>query len=538
MSQNQQLEEALSRHPCYNRDAHREFARMHVPVAPRCNIQCNYCNRKYDCCNESRPGVTSEVLTPEQAAEKVAYVKSKIPNLSVVGIAGPGDPLANEETFRTLGLVSEETPDLTLCVSTNGLALPDSAQRLYDLGVRFITVTMNACDPDVGAEIYGSVRWDGRVLKGREGAELLIARQTEGIEKCAALGMLVKVNIVMVPGINDGHIPDLVKYVKGKGAYIVNILPLIPVEGTPFADLRAPTPEERREMMDRCSLDARMMRHCRQCRADAIGLLDQDRSQEFVNFGGCGSGCGPQGQAAAPNVLFRDPNMVAVATSDGVSVRHRRPRVGKRPPRTHRFRGCLPGGVLHGRRHRDRAHALEATGRDGRVRRRDGRPGRRGARIPGPPRPRIQVLMSEDHIPSMRVSWVIAALLVLALVASPVLASDDSEAADGQPKQVVFIDRGEVHAVMYYTDGFHAPDDPRHHGLRLVGWAYGDDVVDVDTFDFDTVPENPVYLYAVYEEDPVGGAVSDIAYYGAIAFILFCAFLVLLCLRGTFRRSG
>ena len=105
MSQNQQLEEALARHPCYSKDAHREYARMHVPVAPRCNIQCNYCNRKYDCCNESRPGVTSEVLTPEQAAGKVLYVRSKIPQLSVVGIAGPGDPLANEETFRTLELV-------------------------------------------------------------------------------------------------------------------------------------------------------------------------------------------------------------------------------------------------------------------------------------------------------------------------------------------------------------------------------------------------------------------------------------------------
>lgn len=317
MSQNQRLEEALASHPCYNRDAHRQFARMHVPVAPRCNIQCNYCNRKFDCCNESRPGVTSEVLSPEQAAEKVAYVKSQIPNLSVVGIAGPGDPLANEETFRTLELVSKETPDLTLCVSTNGLALPDSAQRLYDLGVRFITVTMNACDPDVGARIYGSVRWDGKVLKGREGAELLIARQTEGIERCAALGMLVKVNIVMVPGINDDHIPDLVKYVKGKGAYIVNILPLIPVEGTPFAGMRAPTPEERREMMDRCSLDARMMRHCRQCRADAIGLLDQDRSQEFVHFSGCGSGCGPTEPIP---IRTRDPSVCAVATSDGVRV--------------------------------------------------------------------------------------------------------------------------------------------------------------------------------------------------------------------------
>ncbi len=317
MSQNQQLEEALARHPCYSKDAHREYARMHVPVAPRCNIQCNYCNRKYDCCNESRPGVTSEVLTPEQAAGKVLYVRSKIPQLSVVGIAGPGDPLANEETFRTLELVAADAPDLTLCVSTNGLALPDNAQRLYDLGVRFVTVTMNACDPEVGAKVYGSVIWDGKVLKGVEGARKLIERQTEGISKCAGLGMLVKVNIVMVPGINDDHIPDLVRYVKSHGAYIVNILPLIPVEGTPFADMRAPTPEERKEMMDRCSLDAKMMRHCRQCRADAIGLLDQDRSQEFVHFNGCGSGCGPSEPIA---IRTRDPSLYAVATSDGENV--------------------------------------------------------------------------------------------------------------------------------------------------------------------------------------------------------------------------
>ncbi len=317
MSQNQQLEEVLTRHPCYSRDAHREFARMHVPVAPCCNIQCNYCNRKYDCCNESRPGVTSEVLTPEQAAKKVAYTKSKIPNLSVVGIAGPGDPLANEETFHTLELVSRETPDLILCISTNGLALPGNAQRLYDLGVRFITVTMNACDPDVGAQIYGSVLWQGRSLKGRKAAKALIAHQTEGIERCAALGMLVKVNIVMIPGINDGHIPDLVRYVKGRGAYIVNILPLIPVDGTPFAKRKAPTPKERREMMDHCSLDARMMRHCRQCRADAIGLLDQDRSQEFVHFNSCGSGCGPSEPIP---IGTRDPSLYAVATTDGVTV--------------------------------------------------------------------------------------------------------------------------------------------------------------------------------------------------------------------------
>ena len=318
MSHDDSLEEALASHPCYNEDAHRRFARMHIPVAPACNIQCNYCNRKFDCCNESRPGVTSEVLTPAQAADKVAYVRERIPNLSVIGIAGPGDPMANEATFESIRLIRNRFPDLTMCVSTNGLALPENAQRLHDLGVRFVTVTMNACDPKIGALVYSRVRSGGTDLHGTEGAELLIRKQTEGIEVCSGLGMLVKVNIVMIPGINDGHIPELVKYVKSHGAYMVNILPLIPVEGTPFADMRAPTPQERREIMDLCSIDARMMRHCRQCRADAIGLLGEDRSQEFARIGGCGSGCGP---SEPPMVHYvRNPDVVAVATSDGASV--------------------------------------------------------------------------------------------------------------------------------------------------------------------------------------------------------------------------
>ncbi len=51
-----QVQEKIQQHPCYSKEAH-QYARMHLPVAPACNIQCNYCNRKYDCSNESRPGV-------------------------------------------------------------------------------------------------------------------------------------------------------------------------------------------------------------------------------------------------------------------------------------------------------------------------------------------------------------------------------------------------------------------------------------------------------------------------------------------------
>ncbi|MCL2786676.1 MAG: nitrogenase cofactor biosynthesis protein NifB [Methanomassiliicoccaceae archaeon] len=317
------LENMLRTHPCYNEEAHKRSARMHLPVAPRCNIQCNYCNRKYDCSNESRPGVTSSVLTPEEAVEKVAAVKEKIPELSVVAVAGPGDPLANPETLETLDLVHKRFPDVTLCLSTNGLMLPQYAERLYDSGVRFVTVTMNSFDTDISSKIYEFVKWNGETLKGKGAAERLLRNQLDGIKKCIDLGMLVKVNIVLIPDVNDSHIPDLVRFVKGLGVYIVNILPLIPVEGTKFSNMRAPAPEERKRLMNICSDGVRMMRHCRQCRADAIGLLDNDRSNEFIRTtGACGSGCGPMNAVTENGVSVVMPRdiRIAVASDDGVTV--------------------------------------------------------------------------------------------------------------------------------------------------------------------------------------------------------------------------
>ena len=130
--------------------------------------------------------------------------------------------------------------------------------------------------------------------------------------------MIVKINIVLIPGINDDHIPEVVKKVKAMGVYIVNILPLIPVEGTKFSHIEAPTSEERKRLLDLCSSDIRMMRHCRQCRADAIGLLGEDRSNEFIRTNPCGSGCGP-----SSNIISSDnivSNRMAIASESGITV--------------------------------------------------------------------------------------------------------------------------------------------------------------------------------------------------------------------------
>lgn len=301
------------RHPCYSQEAHLRYARMHLPVAPRCNIGCNYCNRKYDCVNESRPGVTSEVLSPDEARDKFQLVKARIENLSVVGIAGPGDALANwQETRRTLELIRQQDPEAVFCLSTNGLMLPEYAPEIVKLGVNHVTVTMNCLNPDVGARIYKFVHYQGVTYEGRQAAEILVRNQLAGIEYLTKQGVMVKINIVMLKGINDDEIPEVAKKAKELGAFITNIMPLIPAPGSAFESFPQTSTHELNEMRNLCQLDIRQMRHCKQCRADAIGLLDNDISHEFRKTA-------PQPEATAVKAQKRSYK-IAVASKHGTLV--------------------------------------------------------------------------------------------------------------------------------------------------------------------------------------------------------------------------
>ena len=276
------LLEKTQKHPCYSFDAHQKFARMHLPVAPYCNISCNYCNRKFDCVNESRPGVTSEILTPQAAQKKFDRVSAAVEKLSVVGIAGPGDALADwENTRETIRLIREKNPQIVFCLSTNGLLLPEYAQEIVELGVTHVTVTVNCLDSAIGAKIYNHVNYKGQHYEGEAGVKILIENQLAGILKLTSQGIIVKINIVMLKGINDHHIPEVVKKMKELGVYITNIMPLIPAPGSVFESFPQTTMKDVNEMRNSCELDVMQMRHCKQCRADAIGLLGEDRSPEF-----------------------------------------------------------------------------------------------------------------------------------------------------------------------------------------------------------------------------------------------------------------
>jgi len=264
----------ISEHPCFSEKACHAFGRCHIPVAPACNIQCNYCVRDFDCVNESRPGVTSQVLDPEEAVALVRKAMEKFPYIKVIGIAGPGEPLANEATFETLRRLKEEFPNVIKCISTNGLLLPEKIDLLEKYDVGNVTVTLNAIDPEIGARIYQFVNYKGKRYEGLEGARILLEQQLEGIRMAVARKMIVKINTVYIPGVNEDHIPEIAKKVGEMGVYTFNVIPLI--AQYKFADITPPTPDMKRKMQDACSKYVRQMRHCQRCRSDAIGKLGQD----------------------------------------------------------------------------------------------------------------------------------------------------------------------------------------------------------------------------------------------------------------------
>jgi nitrogen fixation protein NifB len=273
------MKNIIKTHPCFSKEAHHKFGRIHLPVAPACNIRCRYCIRKYDCANESRPGITSKVLTPSEALERVRALVERNDRLSVVGIAGPGDPLANDATFETMKAIHREFPELVLCISTNGLYLSDRLEDLVKSGVKSLTITINAVMPETAEKIYSWVLYRGRRYTGRDAAECILCNQWRGLRNAIDSGLIVKVNSVLIPGVNDEEIPLIAWLAGGKGADLMNIIPLIPQ--AEFEYFQRPSREMINSMREKCIQYIPQMTHCRQCRADACGILGEDKDMEL-----------------------------------------------------------------------------------------------------------------------------------------------------------------------------------------------------------------------------------------------------------------
>ena len=272
-------------HPCFSRDAQLSSGRIHLPVAPKCNIRCNYCERVINP-EIDRPGITSAILTPEDALEHTReIIYSGDERYKVVGIAGPGDPLANpDETFKTFELIGSEFPELIKCMCTNGLKLPEYAEILTDLKVNVVTVTLNTVNPETGGKIYSFVSGKSRMLRGVEAAKTLLQNQLKGLQRVSEMGITTRINTILIPEINMDEMPQIAKTARDVGVQIMNIMPLIPLHN--FKKLRRPTRDEMNTARGLSEEYLPLFRWCKQCRADAFGIPgEHDFSLSEIEYG-------------------------------------------------------------------------------------------------------------------------------------------------------------------------------------------------------------------------------------------------------------
>jgi nitrogen fixation protein NifB len=113
---------------------------------------------------------------------------------------------------------------------------------------------------------------------------MLWERQKKSIQALAAKGVIVKINTIYVPGINDTHIEQVAQTVASLGATILNIMPLLPTANTPFGSIKEP---ERKEVQKARALAAQylpQMTHCSRCRADAVGLIGEENTQKNIEL--------------------------------------------------------------------------------------------------------------------------------------------------------------------------------------------------------------------------------------------------------------
>src|SRR5208337_2079916 len=111
-------------------------------------------------------------------------------------------------------------------------------------------------------KIYAWIRDGKKVHRGLAGAELLWSRQEDAIRRLKQHDVVVKINTIIIPGVNDDHVVEVARRVADLGADIANCVPLFPVPGTPFGELGSPSAERVASIRADVSQLLPIMSHC------------------------------------------------------------------------------------------------------------------------------------------------------------------------------------------------------------------------------------------------------------------------------------
>ena len=180
---------------------------LRVSVTDRCNLRCVYCMPAAGIAWYER----SELLTFEEIVRVVRPLAAR--GVREIRLTG-GEPLVRRELARLAGMLSALPGVEDLAVTTNGLLLKEQAEGLVRAGVRRFNVHIDSLDPETYVRV-------GR----RDG----LGRVLEALGELERLGALpIKVNVVLIRGINDQEIPRFAELARSRRCQVrfIELMPL------------------------------------------------------------------------------------------------------------------------------------------------------------------------------------------------------------------------------------------------------------------------------------------------------------------------
>jgi GTP 3',8-cyclase len=188
----------------------RKIDYLRISITDHCNLKCYYCKPFSGRSHLKR----SEILTYEEMLN-VARAAAAI-GITKIRVTG-GEPLVRKGVVEFCRMLSEIDGLKSLALTTNGIYLAEMAEPLFKAGVRRINISLDTLRPDRFEKISGYNS---------------LPRVLAGIKRAEDIGMHpIKINTVVMRGINDDEIEDLARLTLDK-PYQVRFIELMPTDSS------------------------------------------------------------------------------------------------------------------------------------------------------------------------------------------------------------------------------------------------------------------------------------------------------------------
>jgi len=187
----------------------RPLLNLRISITQQCNLRCDYCHKEGEETTSCSRGTAEEMTVDEIVRIAKIAISLGITRIKLTG----GEPLMRKDLCEIVKRIASVPHLHDLSLTTNGAMLGFQAKELYECGLKRVNISL----PTLNAEIYH------KLTEGK------IQNVLEGVDSAVAAGLYpVKLNMVVLEGVNVDTIPDMMDYARRTGT-ILQLIELDPV---------------------------------------------------------------------------------------------------------------------------------------------------------------------------------------------------------------------------------------------------------------------------------------------------------------------